>query len=87
MNTEYVDIYMAQNKVFDAKIDTKNDFHVTFTRATYIELGHILIKKDNGIVWVLAGVMVLVLSLCMASFKYMTRNEGKFSQEDCYVKV
>jgi len=67
----------------------KNDFHITFERATYDQLGFIIVATDNTLIWILTGVMVGVLGICIASFKYCTRNEGKpkFYQEDEYFRV
>jgi hypothetical protein len=75
---------MAQGENY---LEGKNTFNISIRRATYDQIGFIVVANNNTLVWILTGVMVLVLGICIGSFKYCTRNEGKFNQEDDYVRV
>ena len=64
METEYVDVYMAQNLIFDGT--TSDDFELKFTRATYKELGLYsinFIKDSHMDLWIIIGVVLCVCTL------------------------
>lgn len=47
------------------KDDTKDDFIITFTRATYFDIGLITMEHGGVIVWVIIGSALCCLIICM----------------------
>ena len=68
IETDHVEVYMAQNLIFDDS--TSDDFELKFTRATYTELGLYsinYIKGSHTVIWVVVGV---VICGCLSVFGY-----------------
>ena len=92
-STKIIEIFMAQADKYKEAVDgTKDTFNVTFTRATFWDIGLITIQHGGWIVWAIIGSLLCCIILFMFCL-WRKCTSGKkdaddhFYQEDIYARV